>query len=204
MKRSQKILVTTVWALAVMVMLGIVGMGLWGHRTEASPALFSAPAFSLTDQNGRTMTDATLRGNVWIAMVFFTECPGVCPMMSARMAQLQKTVVRPDVKIISLSLDPEHDTPEVLKGYADRFGADSARWHMLTGPKQTMYDLARAFKLAAEPAHDGQPIVHTQKVLLIDRGNCVRGVYDTSDDTSMKKLAEDAEDLAAEETGSGS
>jgi protein SCO1 len=186
-----------------MAMLGVVGTGIWARRTEASPILFDAPKFTLTDQNGKTITDSMMHGNVWVAMVFFTQCPGVCPMMSSRMAQLQKTVARPDVKIISLSLDPEHDTPEIMRAYAERFEADPARWHMLTGPRQTMYDLARAFQLAAEPAHDGQPIIHTQKVLLIDRGNHVRGIYDTSDDVSMKQLADNGRALALE-NGSGS
>jgi protein SCO1/2 len=200
MRREQKIVLTIVWGLAVMMMLGLVALGV---RTRAEPALpqamWDVPHFSFTDQDGKTISDASMRDSIWVATVFFTQCPGVCPMMSARMAELQKNVPLPDVKIVSFSLDPEHDTPEIMHAYADRFGADSARWHMLTGEKQTLYDTAHGLRLVAEPAHDGQPILHTQKVLLVDCQNGVRGIYDTNDDDSMKLLARDARGLAQEQ-----
>lgn len=194
MRREQKILLTIAWGLAVMLMLGFVAAGFRGR----AQGLFDVPRFSLTDQTGKTITDADLRGNVWVAMVFFTQCPGVCPMMSAKMEQLQTAVNRPDVKIVSLSLDPEHDTPETMRAYAEKFSADASRWHMLTGSKEAIYNLAHDLKLVAVPAHDGQPILHTQKVLLIDRTNQVRGVYDTNDEVSMKQLTEDARAMASE------
>jgi protein SCO1 len=211
MQRNQKILVTVLWGMTVLAMVAVVGTGLWARRQGAAGTgpeeemphlapLWEVPAFSLTDQNGKTITDQSLRGNVWTAMVFFTECPGVCPMMAARMAQLQKAVTLPDVKIVSFSIDPEHDTPEKLKEYAGRFEADQSRWHMLTGQKQTMFDIASALKLAAKPAENGNPITHTQKVLLVDRANRVRGSYDTNDNDSMKQLAEDIRKLAATDT----
>jgi cytochrome oxidase Cu insertion factor (SCO1/SenC/PrrC family) len=207
MDRKQKILVTCLWAAAVLAMLGVVGTGLWARRQagdadQAQPqqqrleVLYDAPSFSLTDQEGKTVTRDSLRGQVWVAMVFFTQCPGVCPAMTMRMTELQKAVTSRDVKIVSFTLDPEHDTPEAMKVYAERFNTDQSRWFFLTGPKDTMYETARGLKLAAEPAHDGQPIVHTQKVLLIDREGRVRGVYDTNDDDSMKGLAADAAGLA--------
>ena len=198
MRREQKILVTILWSLAVLGMIGVVGAGFWSKREDPPEILFDVPIFSLTDQNGRTITQADLRGNVWISMLFFTQCPGVCPMMTARMATLQRSVTAKDVKIVSFSVDPEHDTPDAMRAHAEKFGADQSRWHMLTGPKETMFEVARGLKLPAEPAKDGQPILHSQKVLLIDRQNHVRGIYDTNDDDSMKLLAEDARKLAAE------
>jgi protein SCO1/2 len=218
MRRNQKILVTTLWAIAVLAMIGVVGTGLWARRQGAAadvdgvavmqthdnpqPAdlqpLYNAPSFSLTDQNGHTLTNQTLRGDVWVAMVFFTNCPGVCPMMVGRMTELQKAVTSPDVKVVSFSIDPQRDTPEVMKAYAERVGADQSRWYFVTGPKPSMFEVAHALKLAAEPAQDGKPITHTNKALLIDRVGRVRGIYDATDAESMGKLAKDARTILAE------
>lgn len=200
MRRQQKILVTALWGVAVLAMLAVVGTGM---RRDHEPldVLWNAPKFSLTDQHGKTVTDADLKGNVWIGMLFFTNCPGVCPMMTGRMTQLQKAVTAPDVKIVSFSVDPEHDTPEMMRAYAERSGVDQSRWHMLTGPASAMFQTAMDLKLPAAPALAGQPIMHSQKVLLIDRKNRVRRQYDTNDDDQMKQLAEDAKTLAAETGG---
>jgi protein SCO1/2 len=199
MQRNQKILVTILWGAAVLAMIGVVGTGLWAKHQPTQPPLFDAPKFSLTDQNGDTITDANLRGNVWIASVFFTQCPGICPMITMKLAELEKAVPSPQVKVVSLSIDPEHDTPAVMKEYAKNMGVDQSRWYFLTGPKTTIYELAtQGFKLAATPAKEGNSITHTQKVLLVDRDNEVRGVYDTNDDDSMKKLADDVKAMIAE------
>jgi protein SCO1/2 len=198
MRRNQKILATILWATAVLAMLGVVVAGIWVKRPEGpAQTLFAAPNFSLTNQNGKTITDADLHGHVWIAMVFFTACPGVCPMMEARMVRLEKEITAPDLRIVSVSIDPEHDTPEIMKGYADGIGADESRSYFLTGSKEAVFETARGFKLAATPAAGGNSITHTQKVLLIDRDNQARGIYDTNDDDSMKKLADDARALIA-------
>jgi cytochrome oxidase Cu insertion factor (SCO1/SenC/PrrC family) len=212
MHPRQKAFVTLLWAFAVLAMISVVGAGLWARRqdptdtsTDGEPPrlgiLYNAPAFSLTDQHGKPVTDADLRGNIWVAMVFFTECPGVCPMMTARISQLQKSIHSPDVKIASFSIDPEHDTPEKLNEYAQRLEADQSRWYFLTGPKRTMYETAKAYGLAATPAEDGKPITHTQKVLLIDRDNRVRAFYDTNDDDSMNQLSADIRALAGMRSG---
>jgi protein SCO1/2 len=119
-------------------------------------------------------------------------------MMVSRMTELQKAVTSPDVKVVSFSIDPERDTPEVMKAYAERVGADQSRWYFLTGPKPTMFEVARGLKLAAEPAHDNQPLTHTNKALLIDRVGRVRGIYDATDPESMAKLAKDAKTILAE------
>ncbi|WP_428936822.1 SCO family protein [Fontivita pretiosa] len=212
MDRTQKTLLTALWALAVLAMIGVVATGMLARRHAAGVAedphllaatarlepLYDAPAFSLTDQHGRTVSDQTLRGKVWVAMVFFTECPGVCPMMVSRMTGLQKAVPSPEINIVSFSIDPRHDTPETMKSYADRMGADQSRWYFLTGPEPTMFQVARGLKLAAAPATADQPITHTQKVLLIDRQNRIRGIYDSADDLSMQELAQDARTLLAE------
>jgi cytochrome oxidase Cu insertion factor (SCO1/SenC/PrrC family) len=204
MGKRQQIVTTVLWGMTVFAMLGLVGTGLWakkarGRQADAADALpvrFPAPHFELTDQDGRTVTGDQLRGNVWVAMVFFTNCPDICPGMMGRLVDLQEAVRDPKVKLVSFSIDPERDTPEQLKQYAERLGADSTRWFLLTGPKDQMFAAAEGLKLAAEPAQGDKPISHTNRMLLVDALGQVRGVYDSADDADMSKLAADAAMLA--------
>jgi protein SCO1/2 len=163
------------------------------------PVLFDAPAFALTDQDGKPFASEALRGKPWVASFIFTHCPGVCPKMTMKMATLQKTVPNPDVRLVSFTVDPARDTPEVLKTYATNFGADPARWRFLTGEKAALFDAAAGMKVTAIPAGEmGSPeIVHSEKFLLVDKAGRVRGAYDSGDDASLKKLAADAAVLAS-------
>jgi protein SCO1/2 len=216
MGKRQQIVTTLLWGLTVFGMLGLVGTGLWpkkapGQQPEAEarqassevlPVYFEAPRFALTNQNNQPTTDAQLRGSVWVAMVFFTNCPDICPGMMGRLVDLQASVKDPTVKLVSFSIDPERDTPEQLKKYAEGLGADSTRWLLLTGTKDDMFAAAEGLKLSASPADGDKPIAHTNRMLLIDKAGHVRGVYDSSDDAAMSKLATDAAQLAREETPS--
>src|SRR5207237_7654617 len=108
----------------------------------------AVPSFQLVNQNGQPFGSAQLAGRVWIADFIFTSCPGPCPMISSRMSELQKPLSNTDVLLVSFSVDPEKDTPEVLRGYAERLHAQPDRWDFLTGPKPARYDLSvNAFKL---------------------------------------------------------
>lgn len=202
MDAKKRLTLSLIWGTAVLAMIGLVGTGVayrqLGDSSATLEVLYDAPDFELIDQNNRTITQADLRGNVYVAMVFFASCPGVCPAMNAKLLEMQKAVPLPDVKIVSISLDPKNDKPEMLKGYAEGLGADQSRWYFLTGEQDAIFATAKAFGLAAAPAEPGGMITHTQKVLLIDRQNRVRGVYDSLDADAMKKLAEDAKKLAAE------
>ena len=205
MGKRQQIVTTLLWGLTVFGMLGLVGTGLWAKRArgrEALPTYYEAPQFALTDQNHKQVTHEQLRGSVWVAMVFFTHCPDICPGMMGRLVDLQESVKDPSVKLVSFSIDPERDTPEQLRQYAERLGADSTRWLLLTGTKDEMFAVAEGLKLSASPAQGDQPIAHTNRMLLIDQAGQVRGVYDSSDDAAMGKLATDAARLAREETPS--
>lgn len=201
MEPKKRLTLTVIWGAAVLAMIGIVGTGVAFRRAGAEPTLevlYDAPDFELIDQNSEKVTQANVRGSVYVAMVFFASCPGVCPAMNAKLLDLQKAVPNPDVKIVSISLDPKNDKPEMLKGYADGLGADQSRWYFLTGEQETIFATAKAFGLAAAPATETEMITHTQKVLLIDRLNRVRGIYDALNEAEMKKLAEDAKLLVAQ------
>ena len=209
MGKRQQIVTTVLWGLTVFAMLGLVGTGLWAKKArgrqadahDALPVLFPAPPFELTDQNNRTVRADHLRGSVWVAMVFFTNCPDICPGMMGRLVDLQGAVTNPNVKLVSFSIDPERDTPEQLRQYADQLGADSSRWFLLTGTTDQMFAVAEGLKLSAEPAQGDKPISHTGHILLVDQSGNVRGVYDSADDADMSELPADATRLLNEGAG---
>jgi protein SCO1/2 len=172
---------------------------------EATPQaalhpLWQVPDFTFTERSGRTVTRADLLGKVWVADFFYTTCPGPCPMMTSRLSALQEKLGdRPDVRLVSISLDPAKDTPEVLKQYAERFKA-GANWLFLTGDKATTHALAReGFKTAvAEERNSPEPITHGTKLSLIDRAGWVRGLYEGVGEDQTGHLLEDIARLEKE------
>jgi len=168
-------------------------------RAEVSrEALYEAPKFQLTNQEGKPFGDADLKGKVWVVDFVFTRCMGPCPLMTQKMVTLSHTVKSPDVRLVSISVDPSYDTPEVLRKYAEQQGATDPRFVFLTGEPRTIYDLAeKGFKLTARPSLDGSVIEHDERFLLIDGSGGVRGIYRSNEPESMEALAVDAEKLAA-------
>ena len=197
------------WALWGILILAIVGVGvaqfvLPRHRAGSSEVselrdLFPAAQFSLTDQEGRTITTRDLHGHAWIADFIFTSCGGTCPIMSHKMAQLQQETPA-SVKLVSFTVDPEHDTPTVLKEYATPLKADPGRWHFLTGTPKEMADAAYGMKISVRPASENkvEGILHSTHFLLVNGAGMVVGVYDSTSDDSMKQLVADATRLAGE------
>lgn len=204
MRPVQKMLTTVLWGLAMLAMVSVIGAGLWRRdelsRGEEEPALdvlADVPAFSLTDQNNETVTLETLKGKPWVADFVFTRCGGPCPQMTAKMAALQETLPK-EMRFVSFSVDPEHDTPAVLKEYAKIFGADESRWHFLTGEKSAIFAQARGMLLTAIPATENNAIIHDERFLLIDAQGRLRGAYHSKRDEEMKQLASDAKRVARE------
>lgn len=152
------------------------------------------PDFSLTDETGNTMTRASLAGKVWIADFIFTNCTGTCPVITNTMRRLQNALPD-DVHLVSFSVDPERDTPEVLAEYAKQSHANTMRWHFLTGDKSQLYDLSiKGFKLALEDTGgtDVEPITHSTRLVLVDKQGKIRGYYGGTDEEDMRKLFTDA------------
>jgi protein SCO1/2 len=165
-----------------------------GEDTELA-ILGTAPAFSLTDQEGRTVTDAALRGNVLVLDFFFTSCRTVCPVQTSRMAQVQEQLEdTAGVHLISFSVDPETDTPDVLKAYAGRYGADPTRWSFLTGAPEAMDKVVAGYWQIVEriPRPDGAgfDIAHSERFVLVDRAGQIRGFYKT-DEGGLAHLMKD-------------
>ena len=139
------------WGVCVLVTLIGVGLGLRVGLESASwrvgndlPRLWEVPDFALIERSGQSVTRADLLGKVWIASIIFTRCVEECPLVSNHMAQLQATfAAEPDVRLVSITVDPAYDTPEVLTRYAQSFAAQPQRWLFLTGDKATIYRLVR-------------------------------------------------------------
>jgi len=177
--------------------IGIL-LALAGCHREPLPVLATLPPFSLADQHGAPVTADGLRGTVWVANFIFTRCPDVCPALTGRMAELQKKVPT-GVALVSISVDPLHDTPEVLQAYATQHGAGPT-WKFLTGPRDAVAALLRdGFKVAY--SDDGpavNPITHSDRFMLVDRAGRVRGTYHGLEPEAVAKIPGDAAALLAE------
>ncbi|MDR3621386.1 MAG: DUF420 domain-containing protein [Paludisphaera borealis] len=151
-------------------------------------------AFHLTERSGDAVTDATLADRVWIGSFIFTRCQLSCPRITSIMKSLQERLAGDDVLLVSLSVDPDHDTPAVLADYAKRFGAIAGRWLFLTGDHDAIYEMiAKRFHLTAltnpAPDPDGkdEAIVHSDRLALVDRGRIV-GLFDSQDSKALDEL----------------
>lgn len=150
------------WGVALVVLVGGGLLVFYGYERLLSlpgpdlPRLGEVPAFTLIERSGQPVTRADLLGKVWIANFLYTRCPSECPLMSHALAQLQDALAAErDVRLVSMTVDPEYDTPEVLTHYAQRFAAHPQRWLFLTGEKATLFRLAReGFYLGAVDPHD--------------------------------------------------
>lgn len=222
MSKGQKIITIALWTILVIVMVAVIGAGAWdglrgdGSRTPAKPnaaslvltpsagstaktleKLWPAPPFTLTDQNDKPFTDQNLQGQPYIADFVFTQCAGPCPIITGKMAQLQK-MVNPAVNLVSFSVDPKNDTPAALKEYAAKFDVDAARWHFLTGKPEAVYAVTKGMKISAQAADAESPIIHSTQLMLIDAEGQVRGIYSTgehADPDTLNRLKRDAESL---------
>jgi protein SCO1/2 len=170
-----------------------------GNRPLGS--LGAVPSFQLINQSGRPFGTTQLAGKIWIADFIFTACPGPCPMISSRMSELQKPLENSDVHLVSFTVDPARDTPEVLSGYAEKLHAQPGRWDFLTGPKSRIYDLSRnGFKLGVSDGSEetGTP-VHSTRMVLVDRHGEIRGYYDATGPDAITKLLADTSHLLREQ-----
>jgi protein SCO1/2 len=165
------------------------------------PPLRTLPDFSLTavTVDGTSPLDLrALRGRVWIADFVYTRCAGPCPLLTANMAGLQKRLPK-SIGLLSFTVDPDHDSPEVLNIYARKFAADPQRWFFVTGDKPALIKLFRdGFQIAAVESPDapeGQNVAHTTKFVLLDGDGRIRGYYDGDDSAALDKLAADAQRL---------
>jgi|SRR5688572_10606067 protein SCO1 len=205
---EQKLLSLSVVVLVVSV---LAGTALWKWQTNRQQQRFEersleglksfgiVPEFSFIERDGRRITLSDLKGKVWIVNFIYTNCPDTCPVQSAQMRQIQDDFKNEkDLRLVSITVDPTRDTPEVLSEYAKRFSADPARWFFLTGDKKAIYKFAESgFRLGAvELPHDKRPEsgathTHSPRFVLVDREAQIRGYYVATDPEAMKRLHRD-------------
>lgn len=155
--------------------------------------------FSLKRETGETVRSDDLQDSVWLAAFTFTRCPSSCPRISATLKGLQDKLAGTDVRIVSFSVDPKFDTPEVLKSYGEKFGADPARWWFLTGDESAVYDLIqKSFVVSVVPTTPeerkagAEDIAHSDRIVLIDRGLKLVRHFDSNDPADLETLVTEA------------
>jgi len=181
-------------ALATLALLALA-MACSGGAT-APPTLLRVPDFTLTDQAGQPLRAHDLEGKIWVADFFFTSCPTICPVLTTQLKNLSHRLGDhgEDLRIVSFSVDPHTDTPEVLSAYAQRFSLDTRHWSLLTGPPAEMRRVVESFRVAmGEPVQregGGYDIVHDTHFVLVDRARHLRGYY-PHDGEGIDRLARD-------------
>lgn len=170
--------------------------------TEAKDTLYhTIQPFQFINQYGDTVSEKTIANKIYVADFFFATCQSICPQMSSQLVHVQKVFEKDhDILILSHTVNPMNDTVEVLKGYADSYGAQKNKWHFLTGNKKEIYDMARYSYLVNAFEDDGTPegFLHSELFLLIDKQKRVRGMYDGTDSVSVVKLISDIKLLEQE------
>ncbi len=150
--------------------------------------------FSLTNQNGETITQDFYKDKIYVADFFFTTCPTICPIMTENMVYLQSQIANDkDVLLLSHSVTPDIDSVAQLKKYALEKGVKDKKWNLVTGEKKHIYELARKSYLAVKDDGDGGPfdMIHTENFILIDKERRIRGTYDGTNKEEMAKLLQD-------------
>lgn len=171
------------------------------NQPEPLPILGSVDAsFRLTDQWGEIVSREQLNGKVWVAYFFFTRCPSVCPIINRNAIAVQRAYANnPDVFLVGFSVNPKHDTVEVLQKWSQRHGAIKGKWYFLTGAREVIYNLSRqTFKLGVDPGDAQHPIVHSDRFVLIDRKGQIRGYYSGMDPSAVQQLIADIERVLKE------
>lgn len=195
------------WGLLLAV-IGVIALATLENRLRRAqpatlPIFSSVPDFALTNRDGRAVTRSTLAGAPWLADLVFTRCTLICPAMSLRMRRLDQDLPE-GVALVSFSVDPDHDTPEVLAAYAAKLEATD-RWLFLTGDRTAIHRLARdGFKLAVDlapadqAADPGQAIIHSDRFVLVDAQGRIRGYFNPFDPGELEKIEHAVESLRAE------
>jgi protein SCO1 len=188
------------------VLLPAFGFSLLGeHRAPAPPlpVLGLVDDFALVDQSSAPVDRSAFDGTPWIASFVFTRCASVCPRLTERLRTIQELARRsePALRLVTFSVDPEHDAPSVLQTYADGHGADAEKWKFLTGSEDAIRAVARSFAVAldgeADPAQPDFGIMHTGHLILVDGSSRIRGYYPSSESGVENRILDDLERLDA-------
>ncbi len=193
------------WVLLSLSLIVIAGFAIskWRHEHARHVEDFGQlPDFYLVDENGRTASLENFKGHIWVADLIFTHCSSICPLLTSKMLALQAELKdRPKIFFASISVDPQHDTPDTLRAYAIAHHANTERWTFLTGTTSAIYTLVKdGFHLPLDSVGGEQriPIVHSPRFTLVDGNGHIRGYYDGSEDSSRTQIIADIDALENE------
>ena len=177
----------------------------WISKTDTNyKHIHQIPAFSFTDQNGNTVNNKTVDGKIYVANFFFTSCRGICPKMTSNMALLQDAYKHDQgILFLSHSVTPEADSVSELNKYAVANNINSNQWHLLTGPKNEIYSLAKQQYFAGDSVgyyQTGNEFLHTENFILVDQHQRIRGVYNGTLLAEIERIKEDIQILKKEKT----
>lgn len=194
------------WTPLLIVVVGVVSVYLWADLFRfagqpSAPALQqfgTLPAFDLIERRQVPLRLDDLHGKVWVADFMYTSCVEICPLQSAEMARLQAAFGDyADLRLVSISVDPERDTPAVLSVYAEKFQADPERWLFATGEPDAVARLAQeGFRLSAasyvaSDSAEDYTFIHSNRFVLVDRRGRIRGYYRSTDPDDLVRLRRD-------------
>ena len=182
-----------VYIIAFIIIIALIAVMQPDGAEEQLPIIGKIPAFDLVDQNSKQFTLKNLEGNVWLADFIFTTCSGPCPIMTERMGMVQHDLLEIDkLKFVSFTVNPDYDTPEVLKKYAQRFDADVGSWSFVTGKYEQIQELiVEGFKMG-----DVEEIVfHSTRFALVDHEGNLRGYYSGTEPAEHEILTRDIQSL---------
>jgi protein SCO1/2 len=157
------------------------------------------PDFKTVNQYGDSISSKNLDGKIYVADFFFTTCPSICPIMHRNMLSVYEAFKTDDeIKIISYSIDPKHDTVAVLKKYADKLGITGNSWWLLNGKKEDIYTLSKSYLVTTPKEDEKEKFIHDGYFLLIDKQKRIRGFYDGTVTEQVNNLVNDIKKLKAE------
>lgn len=174
----------------------------WLSEKELQQPIHQIPSFSFVNQSGETITEQTVRGKIYVASFFFTNCPGICKRLTNNISLVQDAYKEnKEVLILSHSVTPETDSVSRLKQYAQQYKINQQQWHLLTGERTALYTIARKSYFADEDLgeiKDENDFLHTENVLLIDKQRRIRGVYKGTSEADIRNLIVDIKRLQQE------
>jgi protein SCO1/2 len=165
-----------------------------GERDWTTRIYNTIPAYRFINQNGDTITEKNTNGKIYVADFFFTSCPTICPVMKRQMVKVYNEFKdNPDFMILSHTVDPDHDTPEVLNQFSKDLGISGTQWQFLTGPKEEIYEIGEKsyMSTAKEDSTAEGGYLHTGAFILVDKEKHVRGMYDGTTEEGTARLIAD-------------
>lgn len=168
-------------------------------KTITDTVYQTIPAFKYINQYGDSITNKQLNGNIYVADFFFTTCPSICPVMHRNMLNVYNTFKdSTGFKIVSYSIDPQHDSVPVLKKYADKLGIAGNTWWLMQGTKNETYQLAKSYLVSVQEKNPAGEYIHDGYFILVDKQKRIRGTYEGTDPKEVSRLMDDIKILKAE------